>query len=80
MENKPAMEEQIDDASITAQVKLALSSRRSTSALRTKAVTQDGVVTLTGEAKNQAEKDLVGKLTRDIDGVRSVTNNMTIKA
>src|SRR4030095_8916848 len=72
--------DQIDDASITAQVKLALASHRSTSALRTKTETRDGVVTLTGEAANQAEKDLVSKLTRDINGVKSVNNNMTLKA
>jgi len=72
--------EQIDDASITAQVKLTLASHRSTSALRTKTETRDGVVTLTGEAANQAEKDLVSKLTRDINGVKSVSNNMTLKA
>jgi hypothetical protein len=33
-----------------------------------------------GEAANQAEKDLVSKLTRDINGVKSVNNNMTLKA
>lgn len=71
--------EVIDDASITAQVKLALASHRSTSAVRTKAQTLDGVVTLSGEAANQAEKDLVSKLTRDINGVKSVNNNMTVK-
>jgi len=70
----------IDDASITAQVRLALASRRSTSALRTKTETLEGVVTLSGKAANQAEKDLVTKLTRDIDGVKSVNNNMTVKA
>jgi hyperosmotically inducible protein len=72
--------EVIDDASITAQVKLSLASHRSTSALRTGTETRDGVVTLTGEAANQAEKDLVSKLTRDIYGVKGVNNNMTLKA
>jgi len=72
--------EVIDDASITAQVELALAWNGSTSALRTETETRDGVVTLTGEAANQAEKDLVSKLTRDITGVKSVNNNMTVKA
>jgi osmotically-inducible protein OsmY len=40
--------------------------------------TTDGVVTLTGIAKNDAEKSLVTKLTTDINGVTSVINNMTI--
>jgi hyperosmotically inducible protein len=71
--------EWIDDASITAQVKLALAFHRSTSALRTGVETREGVVTLSGEAANKAEKDLVSKLTRDINGVKSVNNNMTVK-
>jgi osmotically-inducible protein OsmY len=70
--------EKIDDASITAQVKSSLMSHRSTSALKTKVQTTDGVVTLSGVAKNAAEKSLVTKLVNDIDGVNSVINNMTI--
>jgi len=70
--------EKIDDASITAQVKSSLSSHRSTSAVKTKVSTTDGVVTLTGVAKNAAEKSLVTKLVTDIDGVNSVVNDMTI--
>jgi osmotically-inducible protein OsmY len=71
--------EKIDDASITAQVKSSLMSHRSTSALKTKVETTNGVVTLTGIAKNDAEKSLVTKLVTDIDGVTSVINNMTIQ-
>jgi hyperosmotically inducible protein len=76
---KEEFADKVDDASITAQVKLALLSHRSTSALRTDVETKDGEVTLTGEAKNQAEKDLVTKLVSDIDGVQDVENDMTVK-
>jgi len=72
--------EKIDDASITAQVKSALLSHHSTSALHTTVSTTDGVVTLSGIAKNDAEKSLVTKLVTDINGVTSVINNMTIAA
>lgn len=72
------LSEKIDDASITAQVKSSLLSHRSTSALKTKVATQDGIVTLTGIAKNDAEKSLVTKLVSDITGVLSVENKMTI--
>jgi len=65
-------------ASITAQVKSSLLSHHSTSALRTTVTTTDGVVTISGEAKNEAEKTLVTKLATDINGVTSVVNNMTI--
>jgi len=72
------MGEKIDDASITAQVKSSLMSHRSTSAIKTKVSTSDGVVTIGGVAKNDAEKTLVTKLVTDINGVISVINNMTI--
>jgi len=70
--------DKIDDASITAEVKSSLMSHHSTSALRTSVSTADGVVTLGGIAKNDAEKSLVTKLVTDINGVTSVINNMTI--
>jgi hyperosmotically inducible periplasmic protein len=70
--------DKIDDASITAEVKSSLMSHRSTSALNTTVSTADGVVTLSGIAKNDAEKSLVTKLATDINGVTSVINNMTI--
>jgi osmotically-inducible protein OsmY len=70
--------DKIDDASITAEVKSSLLSHRSTSAMHTGVTTMDGVVTLTGTAKNDAEKSLVTKLATDINGVNSVINNMTI--
>jgi hyperosmotically inducible protein len=71
--------ESIDDASITTQVKYALFSHKSTSALKTKVTTTDGVVVITGVAANDAEKSLVGKLAQSIRGVKSVNNNMTVK-
>ena len=70
--------DKIDDASITAEVKSSLMSHRATSALHTTVTTTDGVVTLSGVAKNNAEKSLVTKLATDINGVTSVVNNMTV--
>jgi len=72
------MGDKIDDASITAQVKMALLYHRSTSALKTGVETKNGVVTISGEAANAAEKDLVSKLVKDVNGVKSVTNQMTV--
>jgi osmotically-inducible protein OsmY len=71
--------EKLDDASVTAQVQFALRSHRSTSSVRTKVTTLDGVVNLTGIAKNAAEKALVGKLASDIRGASSVNNEMTVE-
>jgi osmotically-inducible protein OsmY len=72
------MGEKIDDASITALVKMTLLFHRSTSATHTKVDTSEGIVTLSGKARNAAEKDLVTKLVIDINGVKNVVNNMTI--
>jgi osmotically-inducible protein OsmY len=72
--------EKMDDASITAQVKSALSTQHSTSALKIKVETREGAVTLTGLAKNAAEMALVTKLVTDIKGVTSVSNQMTVEA
>lgn len=69
----------VDDASITARVKLALLSHRSTSALSTKIDTRNGVVTVFGKARNEAEKELVTKLITGITGVRGVNNRMTVE-
>lgn len=78
--DKPTLAEKIDDASITSQVKFALLTHQSTSALHTKIVTSDGVVLVTGEASSDAEKSLVTKLAKDVRGVNSVSNNMIVKA
>ncbi len=74
------MGEKIDDASITSQVKFALLGHKSTSALKTKVTTTDGVVSISGDALNDAEKSLVTKLTQDVRGVKSVNNEMTVKS
>ena len=71
--------EKIDDASITAQIKMALLLHRSTSALNTKVETNDGIVTMYGKARNAAEKELVTKLVNDINGVMSINNQMTVE-
>lgn len=71
--------EKIDDASITAQVKITLLSHHSTSAINTTVETKRGAVTLYGKAGNAAELSLATKLASDVKGVKSVTNRMTIK-
>lgn len=69
----------IDDISITTQVKTGLLLHRSTSILKTKVTTEKGVVTVSGKVKNSAEKDLVGKIVNDIKGVNGLINELTIE-
>ncbi len=77
--NRETMGDKMDDASITSQVKYALLSHKATSALKTKVKTNDGVIVITGEASSDAERSLVTKLAKDIRGVKSVTNDMTVR-
>jgi hyperosmotically inducible protein len=78
-EKERTVGEKIDDASITAQVKLTLLYHRSTSALNTTVTTKKGVVTLGGKASNAAEVSLATKFANDINGVKGVENRMTIE-
>lgn len=78
MKEKQSVGDKIDDASITALVKVTLLSHRSTSALNTSVITTNGAVVLTGKASNSAEKNLATKLAGDVNGVLSVQNNMTV--
>lgn len=71
--------QKIDDASITAQVKLSLLYHRSTSAINTKVETNNGDVTLYGKAGSAAEKELATKFAADVNGVNSVNNRMIIE-
>jgi hyperosmotically inducible periplasmic protein len=71
--------EMIDDGSITAMVKAALMFHRSTSALSTKVWTRDGVVTLSGTAKNTEERELATKVVQDVHGVKDVVNMMGLE-
>ena len=75
---RPGQPEAGSDAWITAKVKGALAFHRNVSALATEVSTNDGVVTLTGQARNPAEKDLAGKLAQEVSGVRKVDNRMQI--
>lgn len=70
--------ENIDDASISAQVKWSLASHYSTSMIKPTVTTTAGVVTVSGTTKTSTEKDLVTKLVTNIQGVKSITNNLTI--
>ena len=70
---------QIDDASITAQIKMALLFNRATSALKTRVKTENGVVTLTGRVKSKAERDLVARIAKNVEGIRAVRNKLAIE-
>ena len=71
--------EKTDDAVITSKVKMELMGNRGTSAMRTEVDTSNGVVTLSGMAKNTAEKELATQIAKKVKGVKKVNNQMTIE-
>jgi len=76
--DKDDKDNKIDDASITAQVKMAFLTHHSTSAFKTGVSTTNGIVTLSGNATSGAAKDMAAKVAGDVNGVTNVVNNMTI--
>jgi osmotically-inducible protein OsmY len=76
--SKQTVGEKIDDASITAQVKMAFLTHHSTSAFKTSVTTNSGVVTLSGQVASGAGKEIAGKIASGVNGVSSVINNMII--
>ena len=65
------------DAWLTTKVKTTLLFHRHVSAT-SKVETKDGIVTLRGEAPNQAQKDLTTEYVKDVEGVKDVKNEMSV--
>ena len=71
----------IKDSAITAKIKAAQAGDSTVRATRINVETDNnGVVTLTGNARSQAEIDRAVELAKGVQGVTSVTNNMTLAA
>ena len=66
------------DPALTAAVKAKLLADTTVSGLKIDVDSRDGVVTLTGKVKTQAEKDQALKLARETAGVKSVTDALTV--
>lgn len=67
------------DSWITTKVKATLATHKNVNAIGTNVDTKNGVVTLKGEVKTLAEKDLAARYAREVEGVRSVNNMLMIK-
>jgi hyperosmotically inducible protein len=68
------------DVDRTAAIRKAITDQKnlSTSAKNVKVITLDGHVTLRGPVRDQAEKDLIGKLATDVAGAQNVRNELEI--
>ena len=79
LEKLRTTKEQIDDVSVAALVRMALVLHHSTNGLYTTVAVRRGVVTVGGRARTDAEKALVTKLVKDVNGVKKVKNLMTVE-
>jgi hyperosmotically inducible protein len=69
----------VDDAAITAKVKAALAGDPRTKAHQVNVETRDGVVQLSGFVDNSEAKSTAEDLARDVDNVKSVDNELSVK-
>jgi osmotically-inducible protein OsmY len=67
------------DAWMAFKIRSRLLVKANVSATSTKVAVQDGVVTLSGAAENAAQKELTEVYAKDIDGVKSVKNDIVVK-
>ena len=66
------------DGWVGLKVKTALLFHRNVRATKTDVNVKDGIVTLSGEAVNSAQKELTGEYAADVEGVKAVNNEMTV--
>lgn len=66
------------DGWIALKIKSSLLVHSNVSATDTQVAVHDGVVTLTGKADNTAQKDLTEMYAKEVDHVKSVTNDITV--
>lgn len=75
-----ASADKMDDASITAKVNAELATDKDLSAIRIDVDTKEGVVTLSGPAPTATAKERASQIARNVKGVTSVNNQLTVKA
>lgn len=69
----------VADAGITGQVKAAFALSKRISAYEIGVETKDGVVTLTGQAPSEIDRELAGAVAKDTTGVKQVDNQIRVE-
>lgn len=77
---KVAGQLRLDDALIAAKVTTGLAADKNLSALKIKVDSRDGVVTLRGPAPSAAARSRAEEIARNVQGVNSVNNQLTVQA
>jgi osmotically-inducible protein OsmY len=71
-------ERQVDDAMLTARIKARMTADGRVSPSRVDVDTLNGAVTLRGEVPTQEEKDAAAQVARNVEGVRSVSDQIIV--
>lgn len=69
----------VDDVAITSSVKARFVENRDVAASSIKVETLNGTVLLSGFAKNSVEKSTAERIAREVNGVRSVRNEIVVR-
>ncbi len=69
----------VDDTVITTQIKSRMTESQAVAASSISVETLKGTVMLSGFAKSAAEKAAAEKIARDVNGVRAVKNEITVR-
>jgi len=69
----------VSDAGITAQVKAAFALSKRISAYEIGVETKNGVVTLTGQAPSEVDRQMAGDVAKDTTGVKQVDNQIRVE-
>ena len=69
----------VDDATITTQVKARFVESKEVAASSIKVETLNGTVMLSGFAKNATERSEAERIARNVNGVRSVRNEILVR-
>jgi hyperosmotically inducible protein len=69
----------IDDSTVTAKVKTALTESKETKAHDIKVETRGGVVQLSGFVSSETQKSAATKVAQSVEGVKAVKNSISVK-
>jgi osmotically-inducible protein OsmY len=69
----------VDDATITAKIKVGLVKDQALKAFDIGVTTNQGVVDLTGNVKDPVQKADAERIAKDVDGVKDIKNEITVQ-
>ncbi len=75
---QPPLAEKLDDAGITAEIKLRLAKAEGLSAAKIDVDTKDGTVTLNGTVKSRSEEEKAVQVAESVKNVRAVRSNLKL--